>query len=327
MPTHMSGLIIRLSTITSMAAILLHPQIGRLIAQHLDAASLVLICDASIGCRNLYVSFLGPLARVRMQQLYTSSRQVLQAVVRRALVRSGMSENSSYGYLHFRTGVICDTTSVPGHFLCAALAVLAEKAKRIPQHLVMGCVTPLDVDLGPYDTPTDRETIYDHALKGYGLIGRKAGDMTIAGKTFSISEEYSKICPSLLIRPIMMQVDIGGSVMITTDSCPEASHNQENKKVKQQWPPFTLWSKSDLEELCHSEAMFDGLSYYDWGIFLTMLTGDFPPGPPFDPQAWGNPDEYETGTGESHSRFTAYQTHTKKKTYCEHVHCSVWCPL
>lgn len=142
-----------------MADILLHPQIGRLIPQYLDAASLVLICDASIGCRNLYVPFLGPLARVRMQQLYTSSRQVLQEVVRRALVRSGMSESSSYGHIRFRTGVLCDISSAPGRFLCAALAVLAEKAKRIPQHHVMSCVTPLDVDFGPYDTPTDRETI------------------------------------------------------------------------------------------------------------------------------------------------------------------------
>lgn len=245
-----------------------------------------------------------------------------------------MSEVGSYHDLHFRTGVVCDPRSIPGHFLCAALAVLAEKAKRIPQHLVMGCVTPLDVDFGPYDTPTDGETIYDQALRGYGFIGRRAGDMTIAGKTFSISEEYSKLCPSLLIRPIMMTVDIGGSIIIHISSHPEA-YSPDNIMVKQQWPPFTLWSKSDLQEFCHSDAMLDGLSYYDWGMFVTMLTGGFPPKPPFDPQTlpWDNldPDEYETGCGKTHSTFTAYQTDNKKKTsvfkYCKELQRSAWSPL
>ena len=68
----------------------------------------------------------------------------------------------------------------------AALAVLADKAKRISRHLVMGCVNPLDADFGPYDIPTDRETIYDHALNGYGFIGRKAGDIINAGKTMNV---------------------------------------------------------------------------------------------------------------------------------------------
>lgn len=269
-----------------------------------------------------------------MQQLYASSRQVLQTVVRRAIVTSHMSHDGSYHDLHFRTGVTCDPRSIPGHFLCAALAILAEKAKRIPQHIVMGCVTPLDVNFGPYDTPTDGESIHDQALRGYGFIGRRAGDMTIAGKTFSISEEYSKLCPSLLIRPIEMTLDIGGSIKIHISSHPEA-YSPDNVTVKQQWPPFTLWSKSDIQEFCHSETMLNGLSYYDWGMFVTMLTGKFPPRPPFTPQTfpWDNldPDEYETGCGKTHSTFTAYQTNNKKKTsvfkYCKEMKRSVWSPL
>lgn len=156
--------------------------------------------------------------------------------------------------------------------------------------------------------------------------------MTIAGKTFSISEEYSKLCPSLLIRPIMMTVDIGGSIRIKISSHPGA-YSQDNVIVEQQWPPFTLWSKSDLEQFCHSEAMLYRLSYYDWGMFLTLLTGDFPSRPPFDPQTrpWDNPDQYETGCGKAHSTFTAYQTDNKKKTsvfkYCKEVNRSLWSPL
>ena len=155
--------------------------------------------------------------------------------------------------------------------------------------------------------------------------------MTIAGKTFSISEEYSKICPSLLIRPVKMTMGLGGSIDIRVANPPGALYNQNNETIKQQWPPFTLWSKSDLADFCHSEAMFDGLSYDDWGMFLTALTGEFPPGPPFDPQAWEYPDDYEAGCGETHSRFTAYQTDKKKKTfvfkYCKEVDSSLWCPL
>lgn len=237
--------------------------------------------------------------------------------------------NDRYPTFYFQTGKPYDSRSVPGHFLCATLAVLAHKAKQIPRHHVLGCVTPPDVDFGPHDIPTDSETIYDHALNGYGFIGRKAGDMKIAGKTFSISHEYSKISPSLLIRPIDITMTIRGSIRIESW---RGAYQEDNEMVKQQWPPFTLWSKSDVEEFnCLGDVINRGLSYYDLGMFLTELTGDFPPKPPFDPQNWGSYEKYDPGCGDSHSRFTAYQTDKKKQTFvfkhCEELNRSLWCPL
>lgn len=316
-----------------MAGILVHPQIGPLIAQHLDPSSIVTLCDSSSGCRDLYLPFLGPLARVQMQYLYTSSRLVLQEIVREALVKSHMSPNSSrYLHLHFTTGVLCDKRTMFGHFLCAALAVLADKAKRIPQHLVRGCMTPLDVDFGPYNIPADSESIYEYALVGYGFIGRKAGDMIIAGKAFSISEEYSKICPSSLIRPMGIDISLRGSVIINIDSRPGGYH-EDNVQVKQQWPPFTLWSEADLKEFAQLQVtgIEHGFTYHDWGLFLTMQTGEFPPEPPFYPENWETADNYEAGCGKSCTRFTAFQTDNLKTTscfkYCEDVKRSRWFSL
>lgn len=315
----------------SMADVLVHPQIGRLIAQHLDPSSIVMLCDSSRCCRDLYLPFLGPLAQVQMQHLYTSCRLVLQKIVREALVKSHMSPDSSrHSYLYFTTGVLCDKRTMCHHFLCAALAVLTDKAKRIPEHLVEGCVTPLDVDFGPYDIPADSESIYDYALVGYGYIGRKAGDMFIAGKTLSISEEYSKMCPSSLIRPLSINITLLGSVSIKTNSRPGAYH-RDNVTVKQQWPPFTLWSESDLKGFAHSEDIEQGFTYHDWGMFLTMQTGDFPSKPPFYPKNWENVDRYEPGPGRSCTTFTAFQTDNSKETscfkYCEEVNRSLWVSL
>ena len=325
-----------------MAGILVHPQIGPLLAQHLDPSSIVMLCDSSRCCRHLYLPFLGPLARVQMQYLYTSSRLVLQGIMREALVTSHMSPNSNrHSYLYFRTGVLCDKRTSSHHFLCAALAVLADKAKRIPQHLVGGCVTPLDVDFGPYDIPADSESIYDYALVGYGFIGRKAGDMIIAGKTFSISKEYSKICPSSLIRPLSIDFTLQGSVSIETQNRHVAYH-RDNVAVKQQWPPFTLWSESDLKEyahwtrgisseFAHFEDIDQGFTYHDWGMFLTMQMGDFPPKPPFYSENWETAESYEPGPGKSRTRFTAFQTHNSKETscfkYCEKANRSLWFSL
>ena len=328
----------RLETSNMMPDILLHPQVGRQIAEHLDAASLVMSCDACSSYRNLYLPFFEPLARARLQQLHTSSRLVLQEIVREALVRTNMSRTGGeYHESEFNRGVHYDHGSTSGHSLCAALVVLAERAKQIPQHLVIGFPAPLDVDLGPYNISTDKETAYDHALHDYGFIGRKAGDMMIAGKTFSISAEYSKICPSLLIRPVRMVMAIQGSIKISVDSRPGAAH-RDNVTVKQRWPPFTLWSKSHLEEFAHSrdittrqkDVIEHGLSYFEWGMFLTKLTGDFPPNPPFDPQSWASPD-YHVGSGKSHTLFTAHQTDKKKQIavfkYRQELGRSVWHPL
>ena len=243
-----------------------------------------------------------------------------------------------YRNLHLNTGVLCDPRPSSGHFLCAALATLANRAKQIPQHLVTGSVTPLDVDFGPYNLSTDSETAYEHALHGFRFIGRKAGDMMIAGKAFSISAEFFKICPSLLIRPISMNMDIQGSLKISLNSHPRA-YCRDNITVKQEWPPFTLWSKFDLQDFaqtrgdskCGRNVIEHGLSYHDWGMFLSKLTGDFPPNPPFLAQGWGGEEHYQAGSGESHSKFATHLTDIRKKTsvfrYHEEYGRSLWTPL
>ncbi|KAL3140799.1 hypothetical protein ABBQ32_005342 [Trebouxia sp. C0010 RCD-2024] len=51
-----------------MADILSRSQTARLIAKRLDAALVEKICDASFGCRHLYLFFLGPLARAQLNK-------------------------------------------------------------------------------------------------------------------------------------------------------------------------------------------------------------------------------------------------------------------
>ena len=137
-------------------------------------------------------------------------------------------------------------------------------------------------------------------------------------------------------------MDIRGGIQIKVDSRPGAYH-KDSEPVKQQWPPFTLWSKSAIDKFAHSGESRDviehglshydwGISHYDWGMFLTMQTGDFPPEPPFDPQHWQTSEEnYETGSGDTHSRFTAYETDKKKQISvfkrCEAAKRFLWFPL
>ena len=132
-------------------------------------------------------------------------------------------------------------------------------------------------------------------------------------------------------------MDIQGSLKVRVDSHPGAAH-RDNVTVKQRWPPFTLWSKLDLEKFAqsrditrrHKDVIEHGLSYLEWGMFLTELTGDFPPNPPFHPQSWASLD-YHVGSGKSHTIFTTYETDKKKQTavfkYCEEIGRSVWHPL
>lgn len=217
-------------------------------------------------------------AQKHMQELQLSSKVLMQTIVRRALL--GLPQSSQrYAELTLETNRL--VISWTAH-LCAALAVLAEKAKTIPAHLVTNCSTPFAVDFGPYDDSFDKIALNRLRFQQYIFIGEAAGNMLIGNRQFSIAKEYHKVCQSSYLRKVSITITLKGAVQFKLAGAED-----------QQWPSYTLWSKSDLKCFCDCLGSLDdiiikGLPVSLWGKFLEMMTGQIPPIP-----SWAQDLTYE----------------------------------
>ena len=145
------------------------------------------------------------------------------------------------------------------------------------------CPRPFQVDFGP-DALYHHNRAYNLSAKRYVHIGRDAGNMHVASKQLSIASEYAKISPSALLRKISITFTLKGAIHFELGALCRAG------AVKQQWPMWTLWSKSDLQHAFDSwgwsySVLDKGLSWSQWLQLLTMMTGQYPPQPPWDAQS------------------------------------------